>query len=119
MIDSSRWSLSSPSTASGDGNVGGYTAVSWADTANGSADDGLTVTPNGGDTTKKLFIPNAGIRYNTSGATGVYGSRGYSWSAEEYDTSYAWRLYFGSGAYSGGINSYTKLNAYSVRCVRS
>ena len=107
----------------GSGNVsgidaGGYTTVSWANTTNGSADDGLTVTPNGGDTSKTLFLPNAGIRNGTSGAVQNYGLRGYSWSAEQRDTSQAWHLTFHSGN-SGGILDAYKLHAKSLRCVRS
>ncbi len=71
-------------------NAGGYTTVSWADTADGSSDDGLTVTPNGGDTTKTLFIPNAGYRRDTTGTVLVYGSWGFSWSADERQSKPHW-----------------------------
>ena len=106
----------------GDGTSSGYTAVSWKDTANGSADDGATITPNGGDTTKTLFLANAGMRM-ISGSARNYDTWGYSWSAEQHPTtaSNAWRLVFGSDtAYSSGnMYSVTKLDARSIRCVRS
>ena len=123
LIDASSWSPSLTNAAAGDGTSSGYTAVSWANTANGSADDGLAVTPNGGDTTKKLFFPHAGRRYisGSTGSAGNYGSEGWYLSADQYpsNTSTAWRLYFYSGTSSGGIGNGTKLEAISLRCVRS
>ncbi len=95
--------------------------MSWANTANGSADDGLAITPNGGDTGKTLFIPNAGWRNDTSGIADAYGAGGYSLSAEESqsNTIGAWRLFFSSSYSSGRISYVTKLSPYSIRCVRS
>ncbi len=104
--------------------MGGYTGVSWKDTANGSADDGLTVTSNVGDTTKTLFIPNAGSRHYTSGVANGYGERGTYWSTDQYPsyTANAWDLRFnnsGSAYTSGFIGHSTKFMAFPLRCVRS
>ena len=117
MIDASSWTGSSDVGV--DGAAGGYTGVLWADTTNGSADDGLTVTPNGGDTGKTLFFPNAGWRQ--SGIAGYYGSRGFYLSADQHTTSTtnAWDLTFASTLTSGRMNYNSKLYAYSIRCVRS
>ncbi len=85
------------------------------------AGNGATITPNVGDTGKTLFFPNSGIRY-TTGVDNYYGSRGYYWSANQNpsDTLYAWRLYFSGSVYTSGIISRNpKLDAYSIRCVRS
>ena len=119
MIDSP-WTPASTSEVSGDGSTGGYTSVSWKDTANGSADDGLTITPNGGDTGKTLFFPNTGRR-DIGGATQNYGTYSYYFSADQLQsyTSDAWRLLFSSNYSSGRMNLTNKLNAYSIRCVRS
>ncbi len=102
----------------GDGASGGYTAVVSYTYESGSSGTGATLKPNGGDTSKTLFLPNAGIRNGTSGAVQNYGLRGYSWSAEQRDTSQAWHLTFHSGN-SGGILDAYKLHAKSLRCVRS
>ncbi len=98
-------------------NAGGYTAVSYVS----GAGNGFTVTPNGGDTTGKLFLPNAGWRNDTDGGVRVYGSQGYSWSSDQWQsaTSNAWDLLFYSGYTSGNMNTVTKLGAQSIRCVRS
>ncbi len=81
----------------------------------------MTIKPNGGDTGKTLFIPNAGVRNYTNGTASGYGSEGHSWTAEEItsNTTTAWNLFFYSGITFGSINTYSKLYAKSIRCVRS
>ena len=102
----------------------GYTVVSYAT----GAGNGATIKPNVGDTGKRLFLPNSGRRWmsGSDGDAQYYGERVYFWTAEERqsNTSQAWYLYFYDD-YSGGASRYglignsTKLNAYSIRCVRS
>ena len=118
MIDvPASWSLASTSGVYGDGSSDGYTAVSWAE----GTGKGATITPNGGDTTKTLFFPNAGYRRGDNGAAVNYGSWGYFWSADQYpnNTSSVWQLIFHSGASSGLIYDAGKLYALPIRCVRS
>ena len=121
LIDAPNWSLSSSSEIVGDGSSNGYAYAVYARTTVGAADNGLTVTPNSGDTTKKLFFPNAGYRNNTNGVVQYYGERGYYWPADQNpnETSRAWLLYFYSVYTSGRIGSSTKIYARPIRCVRS
>ncbi len=122
LIDASSWSQAAYSS-SGDGVSGGYTTIVSFTYETGVAGKGVTIKPNGGDTSKTLFIPNAGIRNDTDGTAGRYGAQGFSWSAEENPnyTSQAWYLLFSSGStYSSGyISNSTKLQARTIRCVRS
>ncbi len=110
----------------GSGNVdgvdaGGYTAVVSYTYEADVAGTGVTVTPNGGDTGKTLFIPNAAYRRDTNGVVYDYGDRGLYWSIDEHpsDISWTWRLQFSSTYPSGSIGNSEKLNAFSIRCVRS
>ncbi len=99
--------------------AGGYTTVSYVS----GAGTGATIKPNGGDIGKTLFIPNSGQRWMSGfdGFASAYGTAGYYFSAEQStSSSWAWNLYFTSGSDSSGTISYMeKLNAYSIRCVRS
>ncbi len=122
LIDASSWSPSSTSYANGV-NAGGYTTVVSFTYQAGVAGKGATIKPNGGDTTKTLFLPNSGFRYDTDGAAQVYGTTGYLWSIEQSPryTSQAWFLEFASGSASYGSigQNMNKLTAKPLRCVRS
>ncbi len=90
-------------------------------TTNGAADNGLTVTPNGGDTSKTLFIPHSGYRNDTDGRAANSGTDGYYWSALQHatSTSDAWRLFFNGSYTTSSMQTDAKLDAHSIRCVRS
>ncbi len=120
-----RWPLAdlidAPSVTEGGGvgdgvNAGGYTAVSYTE----GAGNGLTITPNKGDTSKRLFFSNAGDRRNTDGGVRYYGEQGYYFSSElNSSESLAWFLIFHIGRTFGSITNNSKLNAQPIRCVRS
>ncbi len=99
----------------------GYTTITSYTYDTGSPGMGATIKPNEGDTDKTLFIPNAGYRINSSGARSNDGSQGRYWPAEQYpsNTANAWRLYFTSTYTSGTMGYGAKLDAMSIRCVRS
>ncbi len=118
LIDASSWTPAVTNIA-GDGDVGGYTYAVWV----AGAGNGATITPNGGDIAKKLFFPNTGRRDYASGAVQYYGLAGTYKSANEYQsyTSSAWTLHFaGASVSTSGVIGYNyKLDAMSIRCVRS
>ena len=118
LIDAS-WTPASTSFVVGV-NAGGYTTVVSYTYEADVAGTGATIKPNGGDTAKTLFLPNAGL-LNPDGATEAYGVVGYYFSADQYpnNTSSVWQLIFHSGASSGLIYDAGKLYASSLRCVRS
>ncbi len=121
LIDAS-WTPASTSFVVGV-NAGGYTTVVSYTYEADVAGTGATIKPNGGDTAKTLFIPNAGGRNGTTGTASYYGDSGRFWSTDRdsNNTSNAWDLRFYSGsAYTSGYIGYSdKIAAYSIRCVRS
>ena len=102
---------------------GGYTTRVSYTSETGSSGTGVTIKPNGGDTGKTLFLPNAGIRSDSDGTALVYGEDSHSWAAEQYpdNTIRGWYLMFRPYAnYDlGRMNALSTLLAYSIRCVRS
>ena len=79
---------------------------------------GRLVTGKGAFSTKSIFLPAAG--YGGGSVLKDPGSDGYYWSSTPYseDSSYAWRLYFGSGYFVRDNNSCYRAYGFPVRPLR-
>ena len=76
---------------------------------------GYTITGKGDYATNSLFLPAAGcFNYYYETVYGA-GTDGYYWSSSPYDSSKAYRLYFGSGSHSMHYN--VRDFGFSVRAV--
>jgi uncharacterized protein (TIGR02145 family) len=62
-----------------------------------------------------LFLPAAGIRYDSDGTLGLAGTDGYYWSSSQFNSDCAYGLYFGSGG--AGTYYYSRSYGFCVRPV--
>jgi len=70
-------------------------------------------------TGNSIFVPATGDRNPNNGKRQFIGSVGDIWSNTQYDSNYAYNLYFDRGSYSGSVvlsNSERRFG-FSVRCV--
>jgi uncharacterized protein (TIGR02145 family) len=63
-----------------------------------------------------LKLHAAGYLFTSDGSLGSRGSYGSYWSGSQADATNGWSLYFISG--SSGMSNVSKVNGFSVRCVR-
>jgi uncharacterized protein (TIGR02145 family) len=65
-----------------------------------------------------IFLPAAGYRSSYDGSLdNDAGTIGYYWSSTQYDSGYAWYLYFVDGGYTVYNDGYRR-RGFSVRCVQ-
>ena len=79
---------------------------------------GLWYSPNAEATNSSGFSGAPGGYRSYFGEYSAIGSFGYWWSSSEGDASYAWVRYLDVNNGNAGRNVYSKLNGFSVRCLR-
>jgi len=67
-------------------------------------------------TSKVLFLPAVGSRYETNGNLYNYHTLGAYWSSAQSDSLHAYSLNFGNGGV--GRHNYSRTYGLAVRCVR-
>ncbi|MDE6482352.1 MAG: hypothetical protein K2L01_01100, partial [Rikenellaceae bacterium] len=83
-----------------------------------SSDYGYKIFTDKTNSANKLEFPAVGLRSTDSAGTlGNAGTWGYYWSSTQYDSTFAYFMYFNSGGVNANYD-YDKPYGFSVRCVR-